>query len=133
MQKDVPNGTFRFEVILPEEETFTNQDAAVVRAVFSQDVFFDVGEGSSVEHLFRQPYEQGGGLIQLEKVTEAAYNEWMRERYAAFGVPYPHQEGYRFSGWMFTDWYTDSMTGVYESPVWFLTTPAGTAVYLLEP
>jgi hypothetical protein len=130
MNKDVPKGTFRFEVEVGNG-SLTAEDLACLHWAFTQQTFPDTGDSDWFhETRFYQPYEQGGGATTVRWIgTGDPYIAYMRETiWAALGVPHPPKA--EFTGWIFTDWYTDSMTGVYESPIWRL--PNG-EFWMVEP
>lgn len=79
---------------------------------------------------FNLPYQQGGGFVEITKVPED--NDEAKNFCGQEGEDGPWgfrteevtENGWIYTGWILTDHYTDSMTGIFVSPVF--RTPADT-------
>ena len=128
MNKEVPEGTLRIEI---HGVPSTKQEYEDLREAVAL-MFWPFPEDSSEAENFRlnwegqhfvQPYAQGGGFVEITKTGESQAKKTVKddsdeqERSKPWGWRTEETGSARFTGWVITDWYTDSMTGVYESPV----------------
>lgn len=124
----VPEGTFRMEIHgVPK----TKEDCAALGWVASfGDWPIQAEEGSDhspiEEQFFRLPYEQGGGHVELTKITTEAYearliyeNGMPLEELREDGIEDQWFENkVYFTGWVYYDHYSDSMTNEWQSPIY---------------
>lgn len=120
MDKGVPEGTLRVEIRGKPESFQELEDLrhAIHEALLWPD--FTVEDQDMLDQLnsqfFEQPYRQGGGFVVIERITLEEYlkdednrEEWeWRLKETAQG---------RWTNCYITDWYTDSMTGPYSTPL----------------
>lgn len=121
----VPAGTFRFEVV---GEPTTPEDLNVIVWAFGTSYHFNCGDPEMVTAMRHTlPYNQGGGLVRLIKMSAAeaqritalrsAYTKEDEDRPWAGRTEEVNNLGGLYTGWVLEDFYTDSMTTTYWSPV----------------
>lgn len=110
----VPVGTFRFEVrSVPTTKEDINLIAWAITggSLWLEDTGEAPAQAALVETRFNLPYNQGGGLVYVEKVSEEDFRKYLAdyERTPESGT---------YTGWFIKDNYTDSMTSPFRSPVY---------------
>ncbi len=111
----VPEGTFRLEFI---GEPRSTEDVQLMREVMSVVFWPEASAEDMISQHFVLPYAQGGGLVQVQLNPEGL-DEGEGED-PDFRVRQGREEvgnGATFTGWWLTDYYQDSMTSQYDSPI----------------
>ena len=137
MNKQVPEGTFRVEVEGAPQSQAELEAVAWALGLGNwrspQGEFYaepEVFEGQ----YFTLPYAQGGGFVQITRnelaVVDARLMTEDEREYAVQALLNEVEKGATYTNYWFVDWYTDSMTCVYESPI--LRSPEG-ELYMVEP
>lgn len=121
MNKGVPEGTFRLEI---EGVPTTEADLRAIKATLDlllNESALVLPEGETrpwyQSQFFEQPYEQGGGYVVIYKapIEDLGTNEFSEE--LEWRQAQGEWDPERYTGWCLVDWYTDSMTGVFQSPI----------------